>query len=229
MRRLFRVLVVTAVWMVALGLGASDAQAEERAETPRPAPGGGMRLDDITAGLRLQLAINKFQYKVGEPILIDLRLYNLGNKDAKVYFEMDREGWLVYFEIRDAKSGEPVYQSAPVGVSQRKLRDSHYVVLPSGSFVGRYYSLSRPGKDFGEGDYILQAAYTNTYELCLASMEFTEKEIQALGRGAYIKLWTGQVLSNAIPFQIKGKMSEKEKAGGKKSEKASRKKASTPE
>lgn len=168
----------------------------------------GTQISDLTAGLRILLWTNKNEYKVGEPILLDFRIYNSGRKPVNVYAEFEREGWLVLFEMRRKdESRDPVYQSTPAQVTARKPRDSLYLVLSPGSTVGRFYNLAAPpGKAFPAGEYEIQAGYTNTYEACLASLYFQEEDIQLLGRRAYVRLWTGQLVSASVPVRIKGKL-----------------------
>ncbi|MBI2194359.1 MAG: hypothetical protein HYU36_20470 [Planctomycetes bacterium] len=168
----------------------------------------GTRVSDLTAGLRLLLWTNKAEYRVGEPIHVDFRVYNTGRRPVNVYAEFDREGWLVFLEMRKKDGNqEPVYQSTPAQVATRRPRDSLYMALPPGGTVGRFYTLlGTPGKPFPAGEYEIQAGYTNTYETCLASLYFHDEDIRALGRRAYVRLWTGQLVSAPVPIRVKGKM-----------------------
>lgn len=178
---------------------------------------GGTRIGDATADLQVILRTDKYEYKTDEPIFIDFRIYNTGKKTINVYNELKREGWLVMFEIRDKKTRKPVYQSSPVRIPSRRMRDSLYLVLPSGGTTGRFYAIHNSGKPFPEGEYEIQAGYTNSYETCLASLYFTEKDIKALGRHAYVRLWTGRILSNPIPINLKGQLAkDKDKSKKKK-------------
>jgi hypothetical protein len=88
-------------------------------------------------------------------------------------------------------------------VGTRRKSDSVYAVLLQQSTVGRFYTL-QPKTPFPPGDYYLQAGYTNSYETCLASLHFSDKEIAGLGRKAYVRLWTGQAVSKLVPITITG-------------------------
>ena len=164
------------------------------------------------------------EYKVGEPVFVDFRIYNVGRKPINLYNELAREGWLVVLQLwligKDGSS-EVIYSSKPVQVAARQKKDSVYVYLPPGGTVGRFYSLQVPGAPFPPGDYELHGAYGNMYQTCLASLSFTDKQIQALGRKAYVGLWTGQIFGQPVPFRITGKLEDgkagQDKKRGKKS------------
>ena len=178
---------------------------------------GGTRIGNATTDLQVILRTDKYEYKTDEPIFLDFRIYNTGKKTVNVYNELKREGWLVMFEIREKKTRKPVYQSSPVRIPNRRKRDSLYVVLPSGGTTGRFYAIHNSGRPFTDGEYEIQAGYTNSYETCLASLYFTEKDIKTLGRHAYVRLWTGRILSRPIPISLKGRLaSNKDKSKNKK-------------
>ena len=178
---------------------------------------GGTRIGDATADIQVILRTDKYEYKTDEPIFLDFRIYNTGKKTVNVYNELEREGWLVMFEIREKKTRKPVYQSSPVRIPSRRKRDSLYVVLPSGGTTGRFYAIHNSGRPFTDGEYEIQAGYSNSYETCLASLYFTEKDIKALGSHAYVRLWTGRILSRPIPISLKGRLTkDKDKSKNKK-------------
>ena len=81
------------------------------------------------------------EYKVGEPVFVDFRIYNVGRKPINLYNELAREGWLVVLQLwligKDGSS-EVIYSSKPVQVAARQKKDSVYVYLPPGGTVGRF-------------------------------------------------------------------------------------------
>jgi hypothetical protein len=153
--------------------------------------------------VRVLIRTSKSVYSNAEAVLVDFRLMNAGTKPVTVYNELGKKGWLVLFALIDRKSGKEAWRSDMAKVATRRKRDSIYAVLLQQSTVGRFYTL-QPKTPFPPGDYYLQAGYTNSYETCLASLHFSDKEIAGLGRKAYVRLWTGQAVSKFVPITITG-------------------------
>ncbi|MDP6358010.1 MAG: hypothetical protein QF473_23040 [Planctomycetota bacterium] len=153
--------------------------------------------------VRVLIRTSKSVYSNAEAVLVDFRLMNAGTIPVTVYNELGKEGWLVLFALIDRKSGEEAWRSDMAKVGTRRKSDSVYAVLLQQSTVGRFYTL-QPKTPFPPGDYYLQAGYTNSYETCLASLRFSDKEIAGLGRKAYVRLWTGQAVSKLVPITITG-------------------------
>lgn len=165
--------------------------------------------------LQVLIRADKLEYAPGEPVFVDFRLLNTGDRPLNVYNELEREGWLVFFQIRGVEDQKVVYQSTQMRVLTRRKSDSLYVALPPGGTVGRFYRLSVPGSPFPPGEYDIWAGYTNTYETCLASLHFGDDEIKALGPRAYVRLWTGQIASEPVRIRAKeGPKQKKEKRRG---------------
>jgi len=159
-------------------------------------------LSQDVPGLRVLLRADRLEYRSGGPVFVDFRLLNTGDRTVYVYNELEREGWLVFFQIRSVADQEAVYQSKPVRVLTRRKRDSLYAVLAPGGTVGRFYQLSNPESPFPPGEYEVWAGYTNTYETCLASLHFDDEEIKALGPKAYVRLWTGQIVGQPVRIRV---------------------------
>jgi hypothetical protein len=153
--------------------------------------------------LRVLIRTSQPVYTNAEPVYIDFRLMNAGNTPITVYNELEKEGWLVLFVLIDKKTGKEIWRSDMAKVATRRKSDSIYAVLLQQATVGRFYTL-QPETPFPPGDYYLQAGYTNSYETCLASLHFTDKEIASLGKKAYVRLWTGQAVSKFVPITITG-------------------------
>ncbi len=153
--------------------------------------------------VRVLIRTSKSVYSNAEAVLVDFRLMNAGTIPVTVYNELRKEGWLVLFALIDRTSGKEVWRSDMAKVGTRRKSDSVYAVLLQQSTVGRFYTL-QPKTPFPPGDYYLQAGYTNSYETCLASLHFSDKEIAGLGRKAYVRLWTGQAVSKLVPITITG-------------------------
>jgi hypothetical protein len=164
-----------------------------------------------TSDLQILLATDRREYAPNQPVCVDFRLFNKGTRPLNVYNELEREGWLVLFQIRGVKDKNPIYQSKQLQVLSQRKSDSLYLALPPGGMVGRFYSLFTPGSPFPPGEYEVWAGYTNTYERCLASLFFDDKDIEKLGPRAYVRLWTGQIVSNPVTIQIKEGPKEKAK------------------
>jgi hypothetical protein len=163
-----------------------------------PLSGGSNKTD-----LRVLIRTSKSVYTNAEPVLVDFRLMNAGSIPVTVYNELSKKGWLVLFALIDRKSGKEIWRSDMAKVASRRKSDSIYAVLLPESTTGRFFTLQSK-TPFPPGDYYLQAGYTNSYETCLASLHFSDKEIAGLGRRAYVRLWTGQAVSKLVPVTITG-------------------------
>jgi len=162
--------------------------------------------------LQILLATDRREYASNQPVYVDFRLLNKGHRPLYVYNELEREGWLVMFQIRGVKDQKIIYQSKAQQVLSQRKSDSFYAVVPPGGIVGRYYSLFTPGSPFPPGEYEVLAGYTNTYERCLASLLFDDKDVEKLGGKAYVRLWTGQIVSSPVAILIKEGQKEKAKS-----------------
>jgi len=176
-------------------------------------------------GIRLSLRTDKQSYRINEPIMVDLRLENVGAsqgrdkaRDIPVYFEpvaRTRDGaaveWLFKFQIRSEPDQRLVYQSPDVKVADADRAEYyHYVTLPPQSFVGRRF-IFWPARARGllqPGRYSLVAAYTVDEDSAyvIINRHLTAQQVEALGTGlAYVRVWTGQVFSNRAIFQVQRK------------------------
>ncbi len=175
-------------------------------------------------GLRLTLRTDKTAYQINEPILVDVRLENVTSpqtgraRDIPVYFEpvaRVREGrameWLFKFQIRTDNEQRLVYQSPDIKVPDSERAEYyHYVTLPPETFVGRRFifwpSLARGLTN--PGQYGLVAAYVVDEDSAevIINRHLTAQQVELLGtKLAYVKVWTGQVYSNRVTFQVKRK------------------------
>ncbi len=176
-------------------------------------------------GLKLSISTNRTEYYVGEPIIVELRLENVGSpepgkppRDIPVYFEPvahfrggRQAEWLVNFFIRSESDGRAVYRSPRVTVpDQQRASYYHYVVLPPHSYVGRRFvfwprrapGLMRPGR------YSLRAIYSvsDDFAYVIVNKDLTAEQVEILGeRLAYVRVWTGRLYSNKVEFRIKRK------------------------
>ena len=177
------------------------------------------------SGLRLAIEADKADYSINEPIVVDVRLENVGNpqgpekpRDISVYFEPVAQlpngtpvEWLFRFELRADKGDQLIYQTPPVKVSDSERASYyHYVTLPPQSFVGRRFvfwpqrarGLLKPGR------YNLLCSYSvgEDYPYVILNRNFTAAQVEMLGtKLAYTRVWTGQLYSNRTEFRIKRK------------------------
>lgn len=176
-------------------------------------------------GIRLSLRTDKPAYKINEAIMVDVRLENVGAsqgpdkaRDIPVYFEpvaRTRDGaaveWLFKFQIRSEPDQRLVYQSPDIKVPDADRAEYyHYVSLPPHSFVGRRFVFwpSRARGLLKPGRYSLIAAYTVDEDSAyvIINRHLTAQQVEALGTGlAYVRVWTGQVFSNRVVFQVQRK------------------------
>jgi len=176
-------------------------------------------------GLRVTIRTDKPAYQLGEPIIVDIRLENVSAagggqnaRDIPVYFEPvvhTRDGraveWLFKFQIRTDRDMRLVYRSPDVKVPLDARDDYyHYVVLPPQSFVGRRFIFS-PRQARGltnPGRYSLMASYAvgDDSAQVIISNRLTDEQAKLLtDKIAYVRVWTGQIFSNRVTFDVKRK------------------------
>jgi len=176
-------------------------------------------------GLKLSLTTNRTEYYVGEPIIVELRLENIGSsdpakppRDIPVYFEPVAYGrggrqveWLVNFFIRSESEDRLVYRSPQVTIPERdRASYYHYVILPPRSYVGRrfvFWPRRAPGL-MKPGRYSLRAVYSvsDDFAYVIINRHLTAEQVDVLGEKlAYVRVWTGKLYSNKVEFRIKRK------------------------
>jgi len=148
-------------------------------------------------GITLTIDTDKSQYRVDEPVRLDYCIKNIGSMFRCVYSELYRgQGWLVFLDI--LKDGLPEHRSRPVTID-RSPALSHYAWLPPGGSLCQNYTW----KPKEPGTYHVSAEYVNLdFEIVLASFTLTKKDIDILGKRAYVPLWTGKVRSNTIELKV---------------------------
>ena len=148
--------------------------------------------------LEVTLQARKTEYRVGEPVEVELRLSNTSNRFLCVYNEAMQEGWLVFLDI--VKDGKPEYQSRRIPFD-RTAAHSHYAWIPPGGFVGQRLTGWKPSEP---GTYMLAAEYANDrYQIVYASMKLTPEDLRVLGERAFVTVWTGRSRSNVIQITVK--------------------------
>lgn len=174
-------------------------------------------------GLRLTIRTDKAVYQVGEPIVVDLRIENITTsqetaRDIPLYFEpvaRTRDGgaieWLFRFQIHAEPDQRLVYRSPDVKVPDADRADYyHYVVLPPQSYVGRRFIFwpARARGLLNPGPYTIRAAYQvgEDSAYVIINRNLTAQQVELLGtKLAYVRVWTGQVFSNPVTFQVQRK------------------------
>ena len=136
-------------------------------------------------------------------LVLELKLINIMPKDDAVVYNELASGSLVVIEILGA-GGK--YQRSPDQDDLKRGRGGkyHYACLPPGGFVGRRY-LVRPADpwwDLAPGKYRVRIAYRNPFEPCVASPNFTDADLDRLGKDALVRLLTGGVVSNVEEFEV---------------------------
>jgi len=135
-------------------------------------------------------------------VILELKLMNILNADTIVYNELE-QGWLVIIEVLGDNG---VYRRAPMLNELRKGRGGkyHYVCLPPGGFVGRQYLIrpSDPWWQLEPARYKMRVVYRNSYEPCVASPCFTDKDLDVLKEKAIVPLLTGMIVSNVVEFEV---------------------------
>ena len=186
-------------------------------------------LDDTLAkpqnGIKLTIQLDKAEYKVGEPIVADVRIENVGTgtgaerpRDIPVYFEPLAQTpggamveWQLKFRIRSESTQKLVYRSPEVKVAEAdRVNYYHFVTLPPHSFIGRRFVFwpTRARALMTSGRYSLVASYEvgNEYPYVILNRNFTASQVKLLGtKLAYTRVWTGRVHSNRVDFRIKRK------------------------
>ncbi len=136
-------------------------------------------------------------------LVLELKLVNVMPKeDAVVYNEL-ASSTLVMIEVLGP---EGKYQRSPEHDDLRRGRGGkyHYACLPPGGFVGRRYLIrpSDPWWDLEPGKYRVRIAYRNPFEPCVASPNFSDEDLDRLGKDALVRLLTGGVVSNVEEFEV---------------------------
>lgn len=187
-------------------------------------------LDDVRSeisrargGLRLVIKADRADYKLDEPIVLDLRLENVTGRrpdqkahDIPVYFEPfaktprgNAAEWLFKFYIRSDADERVVYESPRFKVSeQARAEYYHFVTLPQNAFVGRRFLFppARVRDWLKPGRYTFLASYevSDDYPYVIRNRHFTGAQVELLGtKLAYARVWTGRLYSNRVPFRIK--------------------------
>jgi len=147
----------------------------------------------------LMLRTNKLVYKVGEPVVIDFRLHNLGKSFKCFYSELLQQGFLTAIDI--TKGAAPIYRSPPLRILKNRPPElSHFAWIPPSGFLGMTYVAWRPTEP---GTYRLAVTYRNQdYQIVLANMRFTNEQLQALGDRAFVRVWQGSATSNAVEITV---------------------------
>jgi hypothetical protein len=211
----------------------------------RPAPKGAMglpkpvesrlreeTLEDIEAdlsrargGLRLVVDMEKTEYRLDEPIVLDVRLENhtaegqeKKPRDLAVYFEPfaktprgGRAEWQFKFYVRSEKDERLHYESPRFTVPEAARADYyHFVTLPPLSFVGRKFVFppARVRNWLGPGRYSFLVSYqvSDDYPYVILNRHFTAEQVELLGtKLAYKRVWTGKLYSNRISFRVRRK------------------------
>jgi len=135
-------------------------------------------------------------------VILELKLMNVSNADTIVYNELE-QGWLVVIEVLGDNG---VYKRAPMMDELRKGRGGkyHYACLPPGGFAGRQYLIrpSDPWWGLEPAKYKIRVVYRNSYEPCVASPCFTDKDLDVLKDKAVVPLLTGMIASNVAEFEV---------------------------
>jgi hypothetical protein len=190
-----------------------------------------MKLEDMDAeaaqpraGLRLVLRTDKTEYRMDDPILVEVRVQNATGAtrddkaiDIPVYLEPfaktpggGEAEWLFKFEVRSGKDDKPVYRSPEFGVPEAdRAGYYHFATLPPQSFVGREFGFppARRRDWLKPGRYTFRAAYivSDDYPYVILNRHFTSTQVELLGsKLAYTRVWTGKLFSNPITIRIKG-------------------------
>jgi len=176
-------------------------------------------------GLRLVIRTDKDEYKLDEPIVLDLRLENVTGRrpedkarDIPVYFEpfakTPRGGmaeWLFKFYIRSEADQRVVYESPRFKVSEAaRAKYYHFATLPSNAFVGRTFAFPAPRvREWlkpGKYSFVVSYEVSDTYPYVIRNRKFSGPQVELLGtKLAYVRVWTGKLYSNRLVFRVKAK------------------------
>ena len=201
-------------------LGIDDPSGRLRTTTPKDLEADMAR---SRAGLSLRISTNKTEYKFGDSIILDVRLINVSGRggaaprDVFVYFELfattperTRAPWLIKFYLRQEDTERLVYASRDFEVpAKEREKYYHYVTLPAGAFVGRKFIFSTRLMRLERGkDYSLVVSYIvdDRFPYVIINRKLNSEQVDALGtKLAYVRVWTGQLISNRARFRVKRK------------------------
>jgi hypothetical protein len=116
------------------------------------------------------LEISSFnpEYQFGAPIVLDIKLKNIGKEGVPILKTFLPEGWLVNFTIRNAERGALIYQS-PSPKVEMTAATLETIFLEPGHFWGTQFKLEKTkgiqsvNEPFPPGDYIIEAQYKTAH------------------------------------------------------------------
>jgi len=157
---------------------------------------------EVVRGMRLRIEPVEDEVSADQPVVLWVFLENASKMDKAVSTEMAIGNGLYLEAISERGLGPVVFKSArgyplPTDPAARLV---HYTALAPGHYIGRVVVL--PPGGFEPGEYAISITYENHIPSCLAKRDFTSDELVALAEAAYVRLWTGELMSNLVDVKI---------------------------
>ncbi|BAZ31950.1 hypothetical protein NIES4074_44230 [Cylindrospermum sp. NIES-4074] len=147
----------------------------------------GKNLNSMNSGLKLEIATTKPTYRIGEDVIIRVFLFNFGNDSVIVNSRLALNGagfpGELSFDVLES-SGNSIPFNARVNVGKPNAAD--FSTLAPSHFHGKQIKLQPYFSMEKIGQFKLKATYTNKWT----------------GEEMGLKVWTGNLESNTILFQV---------------------------